>query len=210
MNEDALFLTLELDPSYKFIYTQQDIKRRYHALAKLYHPDKNSKESQKFITIHNAYEQLTQMHLPRVQCDNENFYDIIFTKYNQLLGHCWNTANDFKTDMQHLNTNWKNTTIAKNIFSKMENIISWEKNHVLDVSIEHHHLGKSIKIRYDCMKLYGLLFYKETKVNIVMLDKHIEYESECIILEMEGNDIIQDGEVMTGDLVVNVILQNSL
>lgn len=201
MNEDALFLALELDPSCKSIYTQQDVRRRYRALAKLYHPDKNSKETHRFLIIHNAYEQLMKKKLP----DTNDIFDILYTRY-QILGQCWDTSDDFKADMVQLNDNWKTTKIAKTIFCKIESMISWDKNLVLDISTGHANLGKSIKVKYDCMKLYGLFFYKETKINIVMLDTNIEYKTECIVLSSEGNDVICNGEAVTGDLIVNVMV----
>jgi curved DNA-binding protein CbpA len=172
-----LYKVLELDIDKPI--TIDDIKKQYRRLAKRYHPDKYKGEdaNEKFIKIQMAYKILMEKHIN----GSSNYQEIYWWK-KLLDKYCWFGEN-LKCDIH-----WKKDLILEVKTSKMTTKIIYKR---------YKHKIKGIIISF------GL---EEVELAVDLNDTSIDYEQELVTFENMGNEIIENGRVVVGDLHLDVNL----
>jgi len=173
---------LELDPKNRQNISHTDIKRQYYKLAKIHHPDKSGDET-KFLEIHQAYEVLS----------NENkrkLYD--------------DTLEPVK------NTSWvgRMATLLFGIGSLIPINCFWDRD--IDLLIKVTNVNDYIKINYNCWEYIikgSVIDFQYVKKEItVFLPGDFDCEDELFCIEKAGNDIVEKGKIIKGDLNLDIVL----
>jgi DnaJ-class molecular chaperone len=215
-----LYTVLELDPNNRFNITTSDIKRQYKLLAKQYHPDKyNAPDAkEKFIEIHMAYETLIDEEKKRtydstLEFDqNDDWWDVLCKKY-EWTKVFFSSPDDFQHDLNNLNKlRWNELKLSENIVRKLgEKIpvqITWKKDIILQVKINKNeffgevHIKRTIKYVRHLHKLNGIVL--SFNLNLCEIDLELNrvsnYDEELISFDGKGNECIEDGRIVVGDL----------
>lgn len=193
--------------------SQQEIRKSYYRLAKLYHPDKSSYEKydqnlKKFKEINLAYEILsnpdTRIEYNNSLKNNETPYNLIMkfinkNKYfdkdliNLLIKKIYGDPENFKNNIKKCVNNYEFTELYNTLF---------QKDNILDIKYD---LAVYLDDIYECK-------YKKLKIKRVINNKEfyhylfipIDPYTEELIYENEGDVKNND----KGDIIINLILNN--
>lgn len=174
-----------------------DIKKSYHRLALLYHPDKYNGSDEHFKKLNLAYQILSDLELKKEYDEKIKFdqpYDLIqniITKnklgiINSLFGYIYDDDNELKNDINTFNFN----NIYKNIRSKFDLNI----NNEISINIKDIYLNSQLKL--DVKRKINKNFAN------FLLDLKPDIYDEEIIYENLGDEEL----FMKGNLVIKINL----
>jgi hypothetical protein len=177
--------------------SESDIKKAYRKLALRYHPDRQTGNAEEFIKIHYAYEALMKEH-----SSSEDWWKIIKEKYpwvQKLYPDGWQ---EIIVDIHHPDR------FCEKIVQNWELETCWDKDITLNFQVGCGKLGKHLTIEYESMrhKIVGKLvsFISSAQRVSFLLRSDTNYDDESIILQSHGNDILENGTLLRGDLILDI------
>ena len=182
MNYEKAIESLQL----KKPFTKKDIKKAYYSLAIKYHPDKSKSNSEKFVTIKEAYDFLntySDIHVDQEDSDDDGDA----SDYISLLKKCIKLVSP--------NTNWSNLfmdSTFKNIISDCENIsLKIFKGLTKEKSIEIYNFLSTYRevfhIQENTLKeMRSILEEKRKNDNLIILEPTLDdlFDEKIYILDI--------------------------
>lgn len=168
------YAVLGLDANNRQNITMEDIKRSYRMLVLKHHPDKSGGDTDRFIALRKAYAILSDEHTRE--------------RYDHTLPHSYSA--DFLKD------------VVIGIAQRIPILATWQPD--IYITVAHTRKRYHVTLMVYRHHIRGSVITFNTEQVEAMFTVPNDLNEEYLIAEGYGNDVILDGRVKRGDLLIDI------